>query len=159
MARSTHFGVLVLAAVLGVWGCDPSAPASDAAGMDSGGDASGICFVDPPCVGPYQCVTATSYANVETRDCHFLCGPGPCSGAYCVSTSSVPIACPAGEVCISHFVPSRACGPPGTGQDAGPDASVDAAASAPADAATDAAQALDASVDAALADSPFDAGG
>lgn len=74
-----------------------TAPIAD--GETSSDATTSPCLVDFPC-SPYdrwRC-DGLSVHHYETHDCHFTCGPGPCSGARCDATTTE--ACPEGTHCV-----------------------------------------------------------
>lgn len=67
---------------------------------DTSGDATTpSCLVDFPCsvYDRWRCDGLTVH-HYETHDCHWICGPGPCSGARCDATTTET--CPAGTHCV-----------------------------------------------------------
>jgi hypothetical protein len=63
-------------------------------------DAESVCYVDFPCMGAkFACADARSYQLLQSMDCHFSCGPGPCSGGTCNAVGA-PIDCPSGTACV-----------------------------------------------------------
>jgi hypothetical protein len=82
--------------------------------------------VDFPC-GPgetMRCVDSTHYRTVQSHDCHYACGPGPCSGGTCDAVGDVQ-ACADGQLCIqgTGYNNYDHCGIPDAGADAPTDAS------------------------------------
>lgn len=75
--------------------------------VDSGCDASGSCNADFPCGGRrFACLGAAQWQRVVTRDCSFVCGCVPCSGASCEPDGPVE-SCATGTTCT---VPSLGSG-------------------------------------------------
>jgi hypothetical protein len=109
------------------------ASGSGVGGGSSGGSVAPFCAADFPCFGRrWWCVDATHYYRTMDHDCHFLCGPGPCSGGSCDPDGDT-IACPAGTECAQQNLTSAdagvtsADGQPCRSPDGGqPDGSVDA---------------------------------
>lgn len=95
-------------------GTDSSTSAGDG-GADAVADvAPRKCNADFPCRGTYECSSATSYYPAETRDCHSVCGPGPCGGETCAQTGP-SVECPDAMLCVSSHpsAASPACAPLG----------------------------------------------
>ena len=67
--------------------------------VDGGCDASGSCNADFPCGGRrFACLGTAQWQRVVTRDCSFVCGCVPCSGASCELDGPVQ-SCVAGTAC------------------------------------------------------------
>jgi hypothetical protein len=147
----------------------PDSAAPDTGALDGAGDADApsdapidgpLCYADFPCevLGEkFSCDTAHSYVPLASRDCHAVCGPGPCSGGTCAS-SGPEVQCPGSTSCVD-FV--RGLGVPTTDSRTTPCEDVDAQAhdgSADADGSSDASSdaPADASSDAS-SDAPADA--
>jgi hypothetical protein len=61
-----------------------------------------MCFADFPCRpgNRYRCDGTPDYVVLETHECHYSCGPGPCSGESCDPTGPHGH-CAAGEQCVA----------------------------------------------------------
>lgn len=94
MSRTYPWSRIFLALGLVALGCDSH-------GISSNGDtAGGMCFADSPCSFAYRC-TSAGYEPVASKDCHSVCGPGPCSGATCAAAGP-EVACSPGTRCIGQ---------------------------------------------------------
>ncbi|MBI5537031.1 MAG: hypothetical protein HY898_30195 [Deltaproteobacteria bacterium] len=92
---------------------------------DAGSDTQPMCYSDFPCRQgeTIRCVDDAHYVPVATHDCHYTCGPGPCSGGTC-DTAGPSQECPAGTTCIHGVVgiDFDHCGAPDAGADGAQDA-------------------------------------
>lgn len=94
----------------------------DGAAAETAPEDGGMCFVDYPCFdGPFLCTGTSTYVPVVSHDCHYKCGPGPCSGGSC-DPSGPEQTCPSGTVCMKGRIPDGVkspCFAPGTSLDGG----------------------------------------
>ena len=62
------------------------------------------CFVDFPCESweAWQCDDDGHATARESHDCHFACGPGPCSGGSCDPTGA-KTTCVPGTHCVEQL--------------------------------------------------------
>ncbi len=76
-------------------GPDASTPSHDIP------DASYFCFADFPCRAGevIRCTGENTFFPVVSHDCHYACGPGPCSGGTC-DPAGPTASCPSGEHCV-----------------------------------------------------------
>lgn len=83
-----------------------------------------ICEADSPCFDQTGiCAGDRQIRIMQSRDCHAVCGPGPCNGAVCVPTKIRD--CRSDEVCVTRKVasgrPNAECVPCDDDMDAGAD--------------------------------------
>lgn len=74
-----------------------------------------------------RCIDEVHYKPLQNHDCHWACGPGPCSGGTCDPVGPEQT-CPAGQVCLKGVGYSSVdrCGQPDAGTDAASEAGAQA---------------------------------
>ncbi len=79
-----------------------------------------ICAVDFPCPTGLTmwCVDDTHYQPVATHDCHYICGPGPCTGGTCDPEGPMQ-SCPFMQTCVQSPGHDHCLGPDAATEDCG----------------------------------------
>ena len=124
MPRRLPFAMLV--ALLGCSSTNSPDTPPDASATDGP-----TCFADFPCghAQLWRCIDDVTAQRNESHDCHFGCGPGPCSGGSCDPTGPV-VHCVPPRHCIPASLESSASSSPCgdlASPDGGPDGALDAA--------------------------------